>query len=355
MIIIIFLHDWPHKSPALLQLLEDIKRSKLQYELFIPFKAKKNWSFHKAKYFDIKLNILSRIAIRLLNFFSNFDNFLINYIAENILDKEINIKEGHTLICFDFFFYRTLLRKYNFKKKYIFSTELFLYFKDIFSHLNDEEVFLFTQSKIRADFLGFRSSSTLRLVDNVKIDQEFLSSPKLINHQNRNGLLYSGTICKELGEKTLEKLAIDPLRSYQFTIHGEIKINKNHGQKLDIIREYLSDFDMRELMCRSKVGLVLYDFNHISRIRYFNFETGPSGKLLKYILCGLPIIGTECTGLYDIKRFNAGILLKNPTSKKINLAYQKIIHNYDFYKNGVSKFSSEILRRRKFVDFTKYF
>ena len=46
-------------TPTLLQLLEDIKRSKLQYELFIPFKAKKNWSFHKAKYFDIKLNILS--------------------------------------------------------------------------------------------------------------------------------------------------------------------------------------------------------------------------------------------------------------------------------------------------------
>ena len=353
MIVIIFPHDWPHKSPALLQLLEDIKNSKLQYELFLPIKAKKYWSFQKAKYFDISFNIFSRIAIRILNLFSYFDNFLISYVAKHILDKEINIKEGHTLICFDFFFYRALLRKYNFKKKYLFSTELFLYFKDIFNHLNDEEVYLVTQSKIRADFLGFRSSSMLRIVDNVKIDQEFMSSTKLINHQNRNGLLYSGTICKELGKKTLEKLAIDPLRSYQFTIHGDIKINKNQCHKLDIIKEYLSDLDMRELMLRSKVGLVLYDFNYISRIRHFNFETGPSGKLLKYILCGLPIIGTECTGLYDVKRFNAGILLKNPTSKEINLAYQKIIHNYDFYKSGINKFSSKIINRGKLIDFTE--
>jgi len=353
MIIIIFPHDWPHKSPTLLQLLEDINKSKLQYELFLPIKAKKYWSSHKAKYFDISFNVFSRIAIRILTFFSNFDRFLIKYVAKDILDKEINIKDGHTLICFDFFFYRALLRKYNFKKKYIFSTELFLYFKNIFRLLNHEEVLLVTQSKIRADFLGFRSSLNLRLVDNIKIDREFLPSIQQLNSQNRNGLLYSGTICKELGEKTIEKLAIDPNRSYRFTIHGDTKINKNQGQKLDIIKEYLSDLEIRELMLRSKVGLVLYDFNKISRIRYFNFETGPSGKLLKYILCGLPIIGTECTGLYDVEKFKAGILLTNPTSKEINAAYQKIIHNYDFYKNGVSKFSSEILNRGKFIDFIK--
>ncbi len=104
MIVIIFPHEWPHKSPALLQLLEDIKNSKLQYELFLPIKAKKYWTFHKAKYFDLSLNLLSRIAIRTLSLFSNFDSFLIKYVAKNILDKEINIKDGHTLICFDFFF-----------------------------------------------------------------------------------------------------------------------------------------------------------------------------------------------------------------------------------------------------------
>ncbi len=228
-----------------------------------------------------------------------------------------------------------------------------MYFKNIFKYLNHEDVFLITQSKIRADFLGFKSSSNLRLVNNVKIDREDLLSMKILNSNNRNGLLYSGTICKELGEKTIEKLAIDPTRSYQFTIHGDTKINKNQGQKLDIIKEYLSDLDIKKLMFKSKVGLVLYDFNHISRIRYFNFETGPSGKLLKYILCGLPIIGTECPGLYDVERFKAGILLKNPTSKEINLAYQKIIHNYDFYKKGVSKFSSEIVNRGKLIDFIK--
>ena len=129
MIVIVFPHDWPHKSPTLLQLLEDINNSKLQYELFLPIKAKKYWSFHKAKYFVISLNVLSRIAIRILTLFSNFDDFLIRYVAKNILDKEINIRDGHTLICFDFFFYRTLLRKYNFKKKYIFSTELFYILK----------------------------------------------------------------------------------------------------------------------------------------------------------------------------------------------------------------------------------
>ena len=38
----------------------------------------------------------------------------------------------------------------------------------------------------------------------------------------------------------------------------------------------------------------------------------------------------------DVERFEAGILLTNPSSK-INLAYQKIIHNYDFIK-GVNNF-----------------
>jgi len=177
----------------------------------------------------------------------------------------------------------------------------------------------------------------------------------VVNDQYRNGLLYSGSICKELGQKTLEKLALDPMRSYQLTIHGDIKISIEQGNKLCIIKDFLSDLDIRELMFKSKVGLVLYDFKHISRIRNFNFETGPSGKLLKYILCSLPIIGTQCAGLGDVERCNAGILLKNPTVQEINLAYRKINQNYDFYKKGVSKFSSEILSRRESIEFSKWF
>ena len=355
MIVIVFPHDWPHKSPALLQLLEDINRAQLEYELYLPINAKRNWELNKAKYFDASLNLFSRIAIRALTVFSFFDNFLIKYVARNILNKEIKIKNGDTLICFDFFGYSSIIRQHNFKKKYIFSTELFLYHKNIFNLLDPQDLCLIIQSKIRANFLGFSSSEKLRIVDNVKIDRDFFSSTKLVNDQYRNGLLYSGTICKELGQKTLEKLALDSMRSYQFTIHGDIKIGIDHGNKFCIIKDFLSDIDMAKLMFKNKVGLVLYDFNHISRIRNFNFETGPSGKLLKYILCGLPIIGTQCVGLGDVERFNAGILLKNPTVQEINLAYRKINQNYDFYKKGVKKFSSEILSRRESINFSKWF
>jgi glycosyltransferase involved in cell wall biosynthesis len=355
MIVIIFPHDWPHKSPALLQLLEDINRAQLQYELYLPLNAKKNWESKKATYFDMSLNILSRIAIRILTIFSIFDSFLIKYVAQHILDKDIKIKNGHTLICFDFFCYRSIIGQHSFKKKYIFSTELFLYYKNIFSLLDHQDVFLIIQSQIRANFLGFSSSEKVRIVDNVKIDQEFLLSTKVVNDQYRNGLLYSGSICKELGQKTLEKLALDPMRSYQLTIHGDIKIDVDQGNKLFIIKDFLSDLDIVKLMLKSKVGIVLYDFNDITRIRNFNYETGPSGKLLKYILCGLPIIGTQCAGLGDVERFNAGILLKNSTVQEINLAYRKINQNYDFYKKGVSKFSSEILNRRESIEYSKWF
>ena len=61
----------------------------------------------------------------------------------------------------------------------------------------------------------------LRLVNNIKLDQKFLSSIRLSNSQNRFGLLYSGTICKELGEKTIEKLAVDPQR-YTNLLYMEI-------------------------------------------------------------------------------------------------------------------------------------
>ena len=86
-----------------------------------------------------------------------------------------------------------------------------------------------------------------------------------------------------------------------------------------------------------------------------NFKTGPSGKLLKYIFCGLPVIGNKCDGLIEVERFNAGILLKNLTVEEINLAYNKINKNYDFYKNGVREFFSEILKRRESAETSKLF
>jgi hypothetical protein len=356
MIVIVFPHDWPHKSPILLQLLEDINRERLKYELYLPINAKKNWELNKAKYFDASLNLFSRIAIRALTYFSFLDNFLINYVARNILNKDIKIKNGDTLICFDFFGYNSIIRQHSFKKKYIFSTELFLYHKDIFNLLGLQDVCLIIQSNIRANFLGFSSSENVRILDNVKIDQEFISLSKVVNDQYiRSGLLYSGSICPELGEKILQKLGQDSKRTYQLTIHGDINISVEQVNKLTIIKEFLSDFYLKELMLKSKVGIVLYDFKHISRLRSFNFETGPSGKLLKYILCGLPVIGNKCDGLIEVERFNAGILLKNLTAEEINLAYNKINENYDFYKKGVHKFFSEILNRREFVELGKWF
>jgi hypothetical protein len=356
MIVIVFPHDWPHKSPTLLQLLEDINRERLEYELYLPINAKKNWELNKAKYFDASLNLFSRIAIRALTYFSFLDNFLINYVARNILNKDIKIKNGDALICFDFFGYNSIIRQHSFKKKYIFSTELFLYHKDIFNLLGLQDVCLIIQSNIRANFLGFSSSENVRILDNVKIDQEFISLSKVVNDQYiRSGLLYSGSICPELGEKILQKLGQDSKRTYQLTIHGDINISVEQVNKLTIIKEFLSDFYLKELMLKSKVGIVLYDFKHISRLRSFNFETGPSGKLLKYILCGLPVIGNKCDGLIEVERFNAGILLKNLTAEEINLAYNKINENYDFYKKGVRKFFLEILNRRESVEPSRWF
>ena len=196
MIVIVFPHVWPHKSPALLQLLEDFNRAQLEYELYLPINAKRNWELNKAKYFDASLNLFSRIAIRALTVFSFFDNFIIRYVTRNILNKDIKIKNGDTLICFDFFGYSSIIRQYSFKKKYIFSTELFLYHKNIFNLLDPQDVCLIIQSKIRANFLGFSSSEKVRILDNVKIDQEFIPSSKLVNDQHiRSGLLYSGSIC----------------------------------------------------------------------------------------------------------------------------------------------------------------
>jgi hypothetical protein len=356
MIVIVFPHDWPHKSPTLLQLLEDINRERLEYELYLPINAKKNWELNKAKYFDASLNLFSRTAIRALTYFSFLDNFLINYVARNILNKDIKIKNGDTLICFDFFGYNSIIRQHSFKKKYIFSTELFLYHKDIFNLLGLQDVCLIIQSNIRANFLGFSSSENVRILDNVKIDQEFISLSKVVNDQYiRSGLLYSGSICPELGEKILQKLGQDSKRTYQLTIHGDINISVEQVNKLTIIKEFLSDFYLKELMLKSKVGIVLYDFKHISRLRSFNFETGPSGKLLKYILCGLPVIGNKCDGLIEVERFNAGILLKNLTAEEINLAYNKINENYDFYKKGVRKLFLEILNRRESVELSRWF
>jgi hypothetical protein len=356
MIIIVFPHDWPQKSPTLLQLLEDINRAQLEYELYLSVKAKENWKLNKGKYFDASLNLFSRIAIRALTYFSFLDNFLIKYVARNILDQNLKIKNGDTLICFDFFGYSSIVRQHSFKKKYIFSTELFLYHKNIFNLLDIQDVCLIIQSKIRANFLGFSSSEKVKILDNVKIDQKFISSSKIVNDQYiRSGLLYSGSICPELGEKILQKLGEDPKRTYQLTIHGDINIGLEQVNKLTIIKEFLSDFNLRELMLKSKVGIVLYDFKHISRLRSFNFETGPSGKLLKYILCGLPVIGNKCDGLIEVERFNAGILLKNLTVEEINLAYNKINENYDFYIKGVRKFFSEILNRRESIELSKWF
>lgn len=115
-----------------------------------------------------------------------------------------------------------------------------------------------------------------------------------------------------------------------------LMIDKIYTPQSEIIK-YLRSFD---------IGFCFYDFKLISKGN-FNYISSPSGKMYNYFAAGIPVIGSDVTGLQPVKLFNAGILLPDPTPKSVQKALQAIQQNYPKFREGCFKAALSL-------DFRKY-
>lgn len=116
---------------------------------------------------------------------------------------------------------------------------------------------------------------------------------------------------------------------------GKVVLDETYTSQDNIVK-YLSPFS---------IGFCIYDFNLISK-NDFNYLSSPSGKLFNYYAAGVPVIGTDVSGLSSVHEFKTGILIKELSADRILTAIKQIADNYE-------EFSRNCIRAARHFDFAE--
>jgi hypothetical protein len=200
---------------------------------------------------------------------------------------------------------------------------------------------LIIQSEERKKYLCKKDINT------IYIQNSIISSPNKAVHKTYNErLIYFGNIIESHGVEFCinslyslkdEVLMIKGLKvkNLQYITYLQKKYSDLvDSKKLFFDFSYIEQDDIIDYLQQYSIGFCFYDFNLVSD---FNYLSSPSGKMFNYFAAGLPIIGSDSIGLAPIKKFNAGILLKNPEAEEIVNAVKIISENYlNFHKNAIN-------------------
>jgi len=201
------------------------------------------------------------------------------------------------------------------------------------------------QSKERAGFLFNDPPPRTFLLPNAPILPETFPG-SLMNKEFNGRLLYLGVIVPSHGiYASLDAMEEVANRGFTLTIKGVIYKNrvkrtilKRYGHLFDkgiavLDQRYLHQEDILSFLSGFSIGFCLYDFDRISQNDY-NYISSPAGKLFNYYAAGVPVIGTDVVGLKSVRDFNAGILVRDHSSKAIRDAIDQISQKFDFYRQN---------------------
>jgi hypothetical protein len=163
------------------------------------------------------------------------------------------------------------------------------------------------------------------------------------NNHPRNGLIYCGTAWDDFGfYHCLEYLKKYP--SETMTVKGailekdKVRVGREYQEllqqdRLIIDDSYADEKEIIDYLTHFRVGFCFYNFD-LPHIRTFNYYSAPSGKLFKYLAAGVPVVGSDISGLQAIKEFNCGVLIKDLKPDSIRRAIKEIEGNYEFYSKN---------------------
>lgn len=125
------------------------------------------------------------------------------------------------------------------------------------------------------------------------------------------------------------------------------------SRRLVLDEEYLDDSQVVEYLRQFKIGFCFYNFE-VPKINNFNYYSAPSGKMFKYLAAGVPVVGSDVSGLNPIKEFDCGVLIKDLNAESIEKAVETIERNFDYYSENCLKAAAHYSfdkRAQPFVDY----
>ncbi|MFB1490572.1 MULTISPECIES: hypothetical protein [unclassified Thiocapsa] len=138
--------------------------------------------------------------------------------------------------------------------------------------------------------------------------------------------------------------AIRKLPDISLTIKGAMRPSMRRGlekhyrelfeeRRLFIDETYTPQNEIVRYIEGFEIGFCFYDFRFIAA-GDVNYVTSPSGKMYNYFAAGVPVIGSDISGLKDIRSFGAGILLNDVSVAAIAHAIRELRGNYAAYREG---------------------
>lgn len=213
------------------------------------------------------------------------------------------------------------------------------------------------QSHVRKSYL-FPSSPDVKfwIIPNSPLSSPVLLSSSRATPIDSIRLVYSGTlIWSHFPLSIIQALELND--SYHLTLQGSanpemLSLLKKHFSSLFrdgrvvIEDRYMSQDDLIYYLSGYDVGLCVYP-EHLRSD--FNYLTCPSGKMYNYFQAGLPCLGSDVPGLFDIRECQAGILLGDLSPKSIDAGIQSILKSYKAYKDGCAGAAKKFDFRSSFL------
>lgn len=120
---------------------------------------------------------------------------------------------------------------------------------------------------------------------------------------------------------------------------------------------YIDRENLAEYLSKFYIGFCFYDLKILKKRRdlaIFNYITAPSGKLFNYYAAGLPVIGSNISGLISVKEFNTGVLLDDYSPQAIRQAIDTISTNYSLLSTNCFKAAEHFSFDKMIEPFQKY-
>lgn len=185
-----------------------------------------------------------------------------------------------------------------------------------------------------------------------------------ITKRRSNDLIFCGSAIPGFGIfSCLEFLKDFP--SYTLTLKGAVpefveKIIKEkfadllQQKRLIIDAAYLSATQLNCFISRFRIGFVFYDQLRFDFVKKFNYITAPSGKMFQYYNAGVPVIGSNISGLSSVADFKTGVLIDSLGSAAIKNAIDKIESNYAYFATNAQEASRYFDFNKNITPFIKY-
>jgi glycosyltransferase involved in cell wall biosynthesis len=289
------------------------------------------------RFIELIFNAIFKRLNRVSTFFS-YRLQLIRWYKSKLLYKQIRLLKNEKIIAVD----PMPLYVAQKTKNDIYFLSLEIIPKDKYlSKIRPAEIkCVIIQNKERFDFLFPSFKPEVFYIQNSP-----KKALKYLPQEQRNNLLWAGTITKEFGILHCVEF-VKKHKQYKLILKGASAKNTKEyieekyqdlilSKNLEINTSYYDAKNFIQFIAQHKIGFCFYNWDLIHS--NFNYQTAPSGKLFMYLAAGVPVIACNIVGFKFINTFKAGILINDYEPETILKAIQIIEQDYETYVSNAYK------------------